>query len=35
MEPPYIRTGSTEEAEAYRRQSGEWTGQLATVDRLD
>jgi hypothetical protein len=25
MEPPYIRTGSTEEAEAYRRQSGEWT----------
>lgn len=25
MEPPYIRTGSTEEAETYRRQSGEWT----------
>lgn len=25
MEPPYIRTGSTEEAEAYRKQSGEWT----------
>ena len=25
MEPPYIRTGSPEEAEAYRRQSGEWT----------
>jgi len=25
MEPTYIRTGSTEEAEAYRKQSGEWT----------
>jgi hypothetical protein len=25
VEPPYIRTGSAEEAEAYRRQSGEWT----------
>ena len=25
MEPPYIRIGSTEEAEAYRRQSGVWT----------
>lgn len=25
MEPPYIRIGSTEETEAYRRQSGEWT----------
>src|SRR5579864_2840461 len=25
MEPPYIRTGSTEEAEIYRRQRGEWT----------
>lgn len=25
MEPPYIRTGSTEEAETYRRQRGEWT----------
>ncbi len=25
MEPPYIRTGSTEEAEAYGKQSGEWT----------
>lgn len=25
MEPPYIRTGSTEEAEAYRTQRGEWT----------
>ncbi|MGE0644715.1 MAG: methylamine utilization protein MauJ [Nitrospira sp.] len=25
MEPPYIHMGSTEEAEAYRRQSGNWT----------
>lgn len=25
MEPPYIRTGNTEEAEAYSKQSGEWT----------
>lgn len=25
MEPTYIRTGSTEEAEAYRKKSGEWT----------
>lgn len=25
MEPPYIRTGSTEEADAYRRQNGVWT----------
>lgn len=25
MEPPYISIGSTEEAEAYRRQIGNWT----------
>lgn len=25
MEPPYIRTGSTEEADAYGKQHGEWT----------
>lgn len=25
MEPPYIRTGSTEEADAFSKQSGEWT----------
>ena len=25
MEPPYIRFGSAEETDAYRRQSGEWT----------
>jgi hypothetical protein len=25
MEPPYVRIGSTEEAEAYRKQIGHWT----------